>query len=162
MKRRKISVAGIQESAKDIMSNDEPTQIIMSPVEEAIHNAQEDLIAAQSTPEEEISACAASDAEKKGMHEDDPDDILMQSFYEREWKKKQSPPLPIKEWASLFPNLRLTNSSVQDSNGATESIPSDESEEADVTQKRIQEIRSRLKEQLKKDLLETITCSGVV
>ena len=97
------------------MSNDEPTQIIMSPVEEAIHNAQEDLIAAQSTPEEEISACAASDAEKKGMHEDDPDDILMQSFYEREWKKKQSPPLPIKEWASLFPNLRLTNSSVQDS-----------------------------------------------
>ena len=47
-----------------------------------------------------------------------PDDILMQSFDEREWKKKQSPPLPIKEWASLFPNLLLTNSSVQDSNGA--------------------------------------------
>jgi len=47
-------------------------------------------------------------------------------------------------------------------NGATESNPSDGSEEADVTQKGIQEIRSRLKEQLKKDLLETITCSGVV
>jgi len=84
----------------------------------------------------------------------------MQSFYEREWKKKQSPLLPIKEWwASLFPNLRVTNSSVQDSNGATESNPSAESEEADAAQKIIQEIRSRLKEQLKKDLRETITCS---
>ena len=35
------------------------------------------------------------------LHEDDPDDILMQSFYEKEWKKKKSPPLPmLKEWAS--------------------------------------------------------------
>jgi len=77
--------------------------------------------------------------------------------------KKQSPPLPSKEWwASLFPNLRLTNSSVQDSNGATESHPPDGSEEADAAQKVIQEIRSRLKEQLKKDLRETITCSGNV
>ena len=111
-----------------------------------------------------IASLSRSFAEKKGLTEDDPDDILMQSFYEREWKKKQSPPLPIKEWwASLFPNLRLTNSSVQDSNGATESNPSDGSEEADAAQKIIiQEIRSRLKEQLKKDLLETITCSGVV
>ena len=44
-----------------------------------------------------IASLSRSFAEKKGLTEDDPDDILMQSFYEREWKKKQSPPLPIKE-----------------------------------------------------------------
>jgi len=75
----------------------------------------------------------------------------MQSFDEREWKQKQSPPLvPIKEWASLFPNLRLTISSVQDPNGATESNPSDGSEEAGRRDANIiQEIRSRLKERSK-------------
>jgi len=58
-------------------------------------------------------------AEKKGLNEEDPDDIpgidAVIFMREREWKKKKSPPLPIKEWASLFLNLRLTNSSVQDS-----------------------------------------------
>jgi len=128
-------------------------------VQEAINNAQEDLANAQSSTS--ASKKMESDSpspKKKCLDDSNADDPLLQSFYERDWRMKQSPPLPIKEWAEMFPNLVLVNEeqicmesscNQMQSGGHEEDVPG-------KTEERRGELRSKLKQRLREELLSSI------
>ena len=128
-------------------------------VQEAINNAQEDLANAQSSTS--ASKKIESDSpspKKKCLDDSNADDPLLQSFYERDWRMKQSPPLPIKEWAAMFPNLVLVNEeqicmesncNQMQSGGYEEDVPG-------KTEERRRELRSKLKQRLREELLSSI------
>jgi hypothetical protein len=136
-------------------------------VQEAINNAQADLVKSQSTLhniafQESISdPCPSPESKKKCVitadsSENADDDPLLHSFYERDWRMKKSPPLPIKEWASMFPHLMLLNDD-EESMGTwtrndqqTSLKKEDKSESAQMNRS---ELRSKLKKRLQMELL---------
>lgn len=130
-------------------------------VQEAINNAQEDLANAQSSANASKKITSDSPSPKKKCLDDcNADDPLLQSFYERDWRMKQSPPLPIKEWAAMFPNLVLVNEeqicmesncNQMQSGGYEEAVPVPEKME-----ERRRELRSNLKQRLREELLSSI------
>eukprot|EP01083_Nonionella_stella_P077371 211253_1 len=97
--------------------------------------------------------------------QDADEDALMQSFYERH-EKEMFPPLPIKEWKSLFPNLRLSEESVRAAAARSRSSMSMYANDAksrneNILQKeKLAALRWKLKEQLRRDLLEHLETLG--
>mgnify|MGYP006121481427 CR=1 FL=1 len=128
-------------------------------VQEAINNAQEDLANAQSsTSASNKTSFNPPSPKNKCLDDSNADDPLLQSFYERDWRMKQSPPLPIKEWATMFPHLVLVNEeqickenncNQMQSGGYEEDVP-------EKSEERRRELRSKLKQRLREELLSSI------
>ena len=118
----------------------------ISPVEEAILNAEEQLIKAGLS--EGIQEHSYSGLPELDRTNCDDDALMMQSFYESHWITK-SPPLPIEDWASSFPNLKLSNASVN----KYSNLSGEETREIGEKEEKIRDIRSKLKDRLRKDLM---------
>ena len=120
-------------------------------VQEAIGNAQEEL----TRKAQSLTDCPSPESKKKCLADSkNSDDPLLDSFYERDWRMKQSPPLPIKEWSSTFPHLMLLNNTqiAHTLNRNGEETQLERNERPKSAEESRNELRSKLKERLRKQL----------